>query len=98
MDVKKAVEIAKDSIKDIFASEEIFNVGLEEVEFDDHSGLWKVTIGFSRPWDAPTNALAAIRQQVSPPKRSYKVVTINDRTGRFESVKNREMKSWAESA
>ena len=28
-------------------------VGLEEVEFDDESDQWLITIGFSRPWDRP---------------------------------------------
>jgi hypothetical protein len=98
MNVKEAVELAKEHIKDLFASEHISNLGLEEVEFDDLSNIWNVTIGFSRPWDTPANALAAIAQKVSPPNRSYKVVSIYDSTGRVLSVKNRETKSWAESA
>lgn len=98
MDVKEAVALAKDHIKDLFESEGISNVGLEEVEFDDRAKIWYVTIGFSRPWDKPSNALAAIAQQMSTPDRSYKVVSIDDTTGALLSVKNREMKSWAESA
>ncbi len=98
MNVKEAIELAKDHIKDLFESEHISNLGLEEVEFDDHSGIWNVTVGFSRPWDVANNALAAIAQQVNPPRRCYKVVSINDRTGRIRSVKNRETSSWAESA
>ena len=51
MDVKAAVIMAKDHVADVFLGEDIRNVGLEEVEFDDSLGRWIVTIGFSRPWD-----------------------------------------------
>lgn len=68
MNVKEAIELAKDHIKDFFESEHISNLGLEEVEFDDHSEIWNVTVGFSRPWDVANNALAAIAQQVRPPE------------------------------
>jgi hypothetical protein len=98
MNVKEAVELAKDSIRDLFASEQICNLGLEEVEFDDLSKTWNVTIGFSRPWDAVSNVLAEIAQQGRTPKRSYKVVSIDGSTGTLRSVKNRETRSWAESA
>lgn len=93
MDVKEAVNLAKEYTKDLFASEQISNLGLEEVEFDDHSMIWNVTIGFSRPWDTPINTFAVIAQQISSPKRSYKVVRIDDASGKVVSVKNRETKS-----
>lgn len=49
MDVKQAVEMAKNHIKDLFENEGISNLGLEEVDFDDQTSVWYVTIGFSRP-------------------------------------------------
>ncbi len=98
MNVKEAVGLAKDYITDIFSGEEIVQVGLEEVEFDEEAHTWFVTIGFSRLWDAPANMLAAIAQQAGPPKRSYKVVSIDDFTGTVKSVWNRETKLWSESA
>ncbi len=98
MDAKQAVGLAKDYIKDIFSSEAILQVGLEEVEFDEHSDTWFVTIGFSRFWDSPANAIAAIAQQARSSKRSYKVVKINDLTGKVTAVKNRETQLWTESA
>ena len=51
MDVKEAVRRAKNYLDDLYQAEEIANVGLEEVVFEDMSNTWKVTIGFSRPWD-----------------------------------------------
>lgn len=99
MEVKEAVAVAKAHISDLFESENILNLGLEEVEFDDDSKMWDVTVGFSRPWDRrPESPLGQIAGHASTPRRSYKVVRIYDRTGKVKSVKNREMKSWQESA
>ena len=55
MDVKEAVQTAKNYIAELFTDETIADVGLEEVEFNDASNNWEVTIGFSRPWQ--TNIL-----------------------------------------
>jgi hypothetical protein len=98
MDVKQAVARAKAHIAELFEDEQISNLGLEEVEFDDQSRVWNVTIGFSRPWDVPANPLAALAQKVSAPTRCYKVVSIRDATMEVRSVKNREIRQWAESA
>ena len=87
MDVKEAVAAAKKYIAELFAQENITRLGLEEVEFDEQEGEWRVTVGFSRPWDAPS-ALLSITQQLNSP-RSYKVVRISD-AGAALSVKNRE--------
>lgn len=92
MDVKEAVNTAKTYVAELFANEGLSNLGLEEVEFDDSTGAWKVTVGFSRPWDRVPTAIVAIAQGASPP-RSYKVVRIDDATGRVVSVKTRESKS-----
>jgi hypothetical protein len=90
MDVKEAVEIAKAHIQELFGSEKIYNLGLEEVSFDDVVKRWNVTIGFSRPWDEPANSMARF---MTSPTRSYKVVQISDITGEIKSVKNRETNS-----
>ena len=88
MDVKEAVAIAKRHIVELFADERPTNLGLEEVELDPQKDQWIITLGFSRPWDVPHNALAAIG--ASGPRRDYKVVRISDSTGQIVSVKNRE--------
>jgi hypothetical protein len=94
MDVKEAVNVAKNYIADLFRDEGIINLGLEEVEFDDRSSSWNVTIGFSRPWDRRiTTIITAFTQQEGSPSRSYKVVRIDDNTKEVRSVKNRETKS-----
>lgn len=90
MQVKGVVSLAKQYIKEVFAEENIENPGLEEVEFDKKSGIWSVTIGFSRPWDEAAGPLAVKLAAFGPRRRDYKVVRIVDSDGRVISVKNRE--------
>jgi hypothetical protein len=99
MDVKEAVKIAKEFIADLFSTEGITNLGLEEVEFDEGSSSWNVTIGFSRPWDKPgPNVLSALAGQLAQQlaeqnlRRSYKIVCIDNITKKVRSVKNMETK------
>ena len=51
MNMKEAARTAKEYVADLYAGEEITDIGLEEVEFNDRLNDWVVTIGFSRPWD-----------------------------------------------
>jgi hypothetical protein len=88
MDVKEAVTVAKQHILDIFREEGVENLGLEEVERDNQQGEWFVTVGFSRPWDMPRNALATLAGGV--PRRVYKIVRISENTNHVLSVKDRE--------
>jgi hypothetical protein len=96
MDVKSAVRNALEYVNDLFAAENISNLGLEEVEFDEKENIWIVTVGFSRPWDYSTkNALTALANPSGQPKRSYKVVRIHDdnpsHTPEVISIKSHEV-------
>jgi len=93
MDVKAAVDRAKNQIQLLFGDEEIRNLGLEEVAYDDVQAVWRVTIGFSRPWDEPKNALAAIAGQNMYSRRTYKVVTIDEDTSNVISIKTLDVKA-----
>ena len=99
MEVKTAVAMAKKAISDLFEEEGIRNLGLEEVEFDDKSGTWRVTIGFSRSWDAPPNSsLAALAGAIaanSQSRRSYKLVLIDDAQQKVLSVRSSQMEQAA---
>lgn len=90
MQVKEAVALARQYINDIFADEQIDGLRLEEVELDDETGIWSVTIGFSRPWDEAAGPFAVKLAGLAPRRRDYKVVRIADRDNRMLSVKNRE--------
>ena len=87
MEVKDAVRLAKEYVADLFEAEQITNVGLEEVVFDEPSDCWNVTIGFSRPWDEKGPLVTALAER--SPARSYKVVHISDLDESVESVTDR---------
>lgn len=86
MDVKLAVKIAKTQVVDLFADEEIVDIGLEEIRLDDTAGIWTVTIGFSRPWDQKNALTAALGE--GRPGRSYKVIHLADTDGRMVALED----------
>jgi hypothetical protein len=91
MKVREAVAAAKGHIQELFADEQIANLGLEEVEFDEATGTWTVTLGFSRPWDKPVGPFANLAPlELRPWRRDYKIIQISDATGNLISIKNRE--------
>lgn len=83
MDVKEAVQAAKKHVLDLFVDEGITDVGLEEVD-EEQGGCWRITIGFSRPWDRNVGSVLAGKTS-----RSYKVVRVSDADGRILSVTDR---------
>ena len=91
MDVKAVAQRAKTYVADLFDDEEISNVGLEEVEFDDSLDKWIVTIGFSRPWDHKNSLNLALGE--GRHGRSYKVLHIADTDGRVLSLKDRVLRN-----
>lgn len=91
MDARSAIVAAKKVISEAFGDENIRNVGLEEVVFDEKEQLWRITIGFSRPWDvAAENALTGIFGQSGQAGRTYRVVSIKDADGTFKSIRLRD--------
>ena len=89
MEVKQAVEVARNYVADLFASEGITDIGLEEIEYDDFENLWQITIGFSRPWDQNTGSLFVAASSRTYKRRTYKRIAIRDRDHKVLSVKNR---------
>lgn len=85
MEVREAVRAAKQYLGDLFSDEQLFNVGLEEVDFDGVA--WRITLGFSRSWERKGSLAAALAEH--PPARTYKVLRIIDETGVVESLKDR---------
>lgn len=94
MNVKDAVKTAIKYVADIFKSENAENIGLEEVIFDEQKNIWDVTIGFSRPWDYPKQEVfLGFQQQQDNPKRQYKIVQVDNESGKVKSIKMREIKN-----
>lgn len=90
MNVKEAVALAKQHVLELFDEEGVRNLGLEEVELDGQSDEWIVTLGFSRPWDEPKNALAALAAPAYT-RRTLKVVRISNQGSQVVSVKKRDL-------
>ena len=89
MDVKEAARTAKSYLNDLFSDEQVTNVGLEEVEFDELDNVWKITVGFSRPWDRRVSIASTLSGEATRAGRSYKVVRIKDDDGTIESLRDR---------
>ncbi len=89
MNVKEAVRAANKYITELFADEEVQDLGLEEVVFDETANAWKITIGFSRPWER--RSLAANLGGQDWKNRSFKVVEINDLTGEIVGMTHRSL-------
>jgi len=89
MNSKDAVKIAKDYVAEMYADESATNIGLEEVYFETDKNNWRVTIGFSRPWNTVKNALTTISGE-SGARRTFKVLTIRDNDGQVLSLTSRE--------
>ena len=88
MDVKEAVQAAKQHVAEIFADESIVDIGLEEVELDEVNGVWLITIGFTRIWERPGGIIRALGGDT---QRVFKIVRIDDDSGCVQSVKHRNV-------
>jgi uncharacterized protein YdeI (YjbR/CyaY-like superfamily) len=98
MDVKEAIAAAKKYVDEVYADEQVTNLGLEEVEHVLAAGNWVITLGFSRPWNTPRTRAQEVLENlgaVSSLRRSYKVITIAD-DGTVLSMRNRAKADAAE--
>jgi len=93
MNVKDAVRKAMEYVTEVFKSENPENIGLEEVILNEDENIWEVTIGFSRPWDYPQSGLFMGGLQPQNPKREYKIVRIDNKSGEVKSIKIREIQN-----
>ena len=89
MDVKEAVRAAKEYVNEVFAGENVRHVSLEEVLFDESENAWKVTIGFFRAWDDSRDTGARLLGLPDWKSRAYKVVKMDDETGKVVSLTHR---------
>ena len=89
MDVKSAVLIAKNYAIALYNEEKISNLGLEEVKYHPGTKQWRITLGFSRPWDYPASVLGP-EWRSRPDTRSFKAVIVDDKSGIVLSIENRK--------
>lgn len=88
MEVQEAAKRAKQYVEDVFGEENPSHIGLEEIEFDESSDVWNVTVAFSRPWNTVKTALGTITGEPLP-KRAYKIVSLRNADGRLIGIKRR---------
>lgn len=88
MEVKEAVRIAKSYLADLYDDEGIINVGLEEVEFDEPSDTWRITLGFSHE---KFTKISLVPTMIGDRRlnRSYKVIRVRDDNGKVMSLTDR---------
>lgn len=90
MDLKQAVRTAIEEVSDLFASQRIDNVMLEEVDFDEQDN-YLITIGFDRV-NTTRATLAALGAFSAPKERVYKVVKL-DKGCAIVNIKDRKLES-----
>ena len=91
MDVKDAIQKTKQYVGDLFADEQISDLGLEEVEYDRKRDTWAITLAFSRPWNNPRSRAQELLHKLGADSmlmRAYKVVMISG-DGNIISIKDR---------
>jgi hypothetical protein len=97
MNIREAIATAKQYTMEVFADEKIADLGLEEVVRDDEHGLWRITVGFSRPRGVANRSIADTVAEFSMltgeplMHRLYKVVTIKDASKEVVSLTNRDV-------
>jgi hypothetical protein len=96
IDVKTAVKAAIAYVRSLYDSKEIFDVSLEEVEYDT-DGYWYITVGFTRSVTVnrrlAVSSLRALAQEMTNPtvEREYKIVTVRATDGQPLSMKIRKL-------
>lgn len=90
IDVKQAVQIAKETLETIFETEEPSNIRLEEVVLDNNSD-WVITLSYLRKVGTydDMNPFATITANLSN-RRTFKVVKVSKSGGEVKSIKIRE--------
>jgi len=76
IEVTEAVKLARQFFNDIYQDEEINNLKLEEVVFDDDNNQWRITLGYD------SHASKEIRKI----SRVYKVFHIDAENGDFKGM------------
>ena len=93
MDVKEALAKAKGYFYEVSSGEELFNVLLEEIKFDYDMEVWNITFGYAqRPREDGTTGPPKTWEEIK--SRVYKLVRIDDATGKIEPLRDRFADGW----
>lgn len=88
IDVKQAVQISRNYLSELYQSDEIRDLSLEEVELTEDNRFWLVTLTFTQQMMQPLNPIEAM----TGPKyaRFLKEIRIDAETGQVRSMKNKK--------
>jgi len=88
IDMKTAVRAARQFTLDLFESETLPNLALEEIEFDESSHQWQVTLGFDSPHKIKrkTNGPSLFPTIEEEIQREYKQFNIDAEDGHLVSM------------
>lgn len=86
IDARRAIQIAKTHVANLFSDEGPTNPTLEEIWYDEIDGAWNVTVGIRHRREHTGRLL----QFDTISKADYKVVRISAKDGKIVSVKLRE--------
>jgi hypothetical protein len=94
IDVKEAVSIARAFLHELYQSEELRDLLLEEIELTDDEQNWFITFGFGAP-RAPKTGFEAMKAGIglSEPiyERIYKTIRVRASDGEVRAMKIREV-------
>ncbi|MGP5076184.1 hypothetical protein [Psychrobacter celer] len=98
--VTEAVKLARQFAADLFAGEDIKNLGLEEVVFDDDSREWRITLGYDshrvKTTETAPNPYSAVSAIIpsnieKETLREYKTFRIGADDGSFKGMLIRDV-------
>lgn len=87
IDVKQAVQRAFQHAKKLYRPEELQDLRLEAVEYDDNKREWKVTVGFNTGKTLKkTTGMNLFPETVYEQERVYKEFYIDENTGEMRKM------------
>lgn len=100
IEVTEAVKLARQFAADLFAGEDIKNLGLEEVVFEESDNEWRITLGYdshrvktTKTAPSPYSAVSAIIPSNIEKEtlREYKTFRIGADDGSFKGMLIRDV-------
>lgn len=91
IDVKQAVQLAANYVKEMYEPQQLEDIRLEETEKTDDGSYWFITMSFERSTKRRRGKLHEFANQ--PPIRDYKILKINAESGEVQSMKIRSPES-----
>lgn len=93
--IKQAVQKAREYFAELFSNDNVKDLALEEVKFDDERNAWLVTLGFKshreKTITAPSTTRLGSTDIITESLREYKTFNLNPETGDLLSIDMRSV-------